>query len=65
MIQRQDGQVVFECDTCPEELETEEDDFHAALAVFKRDGWRAEKVGSEWVHTCPSCVQDERKRAFK
>lgn len=65
MIQRHEGQVVFECDACPEELETECDDFQEALAVFKRDGWRVEKVGDEWVHTCPSCADDERKRAFR
>lgn len=64
MIERLNGYVLFECDACPEELDTEEDDFHAALAVFKRDGWRAEKVGAEWVHTCPSCQQDEARRAF-
>lgn len=65
MIERHEGQVVFECDACPEELETDEDDFHTALALFKREGWKAEKVGSEWVHTCPSCQHDEAKRAFR
>lgn len=55
MIDRQKGAVVFECDGCDETLETGEDEFAAAMAMFRRDGWKAEKVGGDWVHLCPRC----------
>lgn len=59
MIDRQGGCVVFECDACDEVLDTGEDDFQTALAQMKRERWKVEKVGSDWVHTCPSCRRDD------
>jgi len=55
MIDRQKGDLVFECDTCGETYESATSDFSAAWNQAKRDGWRAKKIGSEWVHTCPVC----------
>lgn len=55
MIDRQHGEIVYECDGCPETLETGESEWADAKALFDRRGWRAEKVGSEWTHLCPRC----------
>jgi hypothetical protein len=55
MITRQHGNLVFECDTCDEVLESATSDFGAAWNQAKRDGWRAKKIGTEWVHECPNC----------
>ena len=55
MIDRQFGEITFECDACDETLETGEEDWTQAHAQFRSEGWKAEKVGDEWVHTCPKC----------
>lgn len=57
-ISRIYGDVVFTCDNCDDTLETHEDDFTTALAVSRSEGWRADKVGSEWEHRCPQCRGD-------
>lgn len=57
MIDRNGGVVVVHCDTCPEEVNTEETVFSLALAGAKRDGWRAFLVGDEWCHACPACAE--------
>ena len=55
MIDRQNGDLVFECDTCGEVLESATSDFNSAWNQAKRDGWRVKKIGTEWVHECPKC----------
>jgi hypothetical protein len=56
MIDRQfRGEITYECDACDETLETGESEWNDALAEFRRSGWLAEKVGSEWTHLCPRC----------
>lgn len=55
MIDRQHNAIVFECDGCPETLETDESEFSDAMAQLRREGWKAEKVGDEWVHLCVTC----------
>lgn len=55
MIDRQHGEIVFECDGCPETIETGESEWNDAMALFRRERWRAEKVGEEWTHLCPDC----------
>lgn len=55
MIDRQGGDLVFECDSCSETLESETSDFNSAWNRAKREGWRARKIGTEWVHECSHC----------
>ena len=55
MIDRQHGKVVFECDCCPETLETEVPDFQEAWAWARREGWQTKKVAGEWMHSCGKC----------
>lgn len=53
-----DGDLfIYECDKCnrpPEDYMG--DDFMAALAQAKADGWRAwkDRTGT-WCHSCPEC----------
>ena len=58
MLDRQEGQIVFECDACGEVLETEEKEFSEAKRRLDAADWRARKVGSDWIHTCPDCVEN-------
>jgi hypothetical protein len=55
MIDRQHGEVVFECDACDETLEPGAPEWGEAMDHFRHHGWRAEKVGDEWTHLCPGC----------
>lgn len=53
------GNGVFHCDTCPEHIETDKDDFTQALIVARRKGWKTYKgPDKQWAHACPACVED-------
>lgn len=54
------GPGAFEamCDVCPEHVEIEAASFKDAADRLKRDGWRIDNVKGEWLHTCPSCLED-------
>ena len=54
MIQREGGLLIFECDECPNYIETGTDDFRDALTFIKEEFWRvAKNSDNEWVHFCP------------
>jgi Zn finger protein HypA/HybF involved in hydrogenase expression len=55
MLDRQHNQFSYECDACDDTLETGEAEFSDALARFRCEGWKAEKIGEEWTHLCPTC----------
>jgi len=55
MIDRQHGNLVFECDSCPETFEAHTDDFAEAWFEAKREGWTSRKIANEWLHGCPRC----------
>jgi hypothetical protein len=55
MIDRQYGKLVFECDSCPETFGGDSDDFSAAWAAAKSEGWSSRKIADEWLHGCPKC----------
>lgn len=55
VLDRQHGDVVFECDGCGEVLETDTADFGSALNMLKREGWRARKFDNVWQHYCGAC----------
>lgn len=50
-----DETITFTCDACGEEYEADTDDFHDALADFKRQGGRAVLDCGEWLHMCEGC----------
>lgn len=56
MIDRQNGKVVIECDSCEEVFEGEPgEEFAVVWKAAKDDGWRTKKIGDEWVHGCERC----------
>jgi hypothetical protein len=55
MLDRQNGDIVWECDGCGDTLETETDDFDIARDMLKSEQWTTAKHGGEWVHFCPDC----------
>jgi hypothetical protein len=55
MLDRQYGEITYECDGCDDTLETGESEFSDALAMFRRLGWQAEKAGLDWTHLCLRC----------
>ena len=55
MIDRSYGKLVFECDSCPEVLETDTADFSEAWDMARADGWKAKQIGVDWLHGCAKC----------
>jgi hypothetical protein len=55
MIDRQHGEISFECDACDEVLDTSMSEWAEAMTIFRNADWRSEKVGDEWTHLCPKC----------
>ena len=53
VIDRQGGQIVFECDSCDETLETGTAEFRDAWSLAKREGWRSKKL-VKCLDTCVS-----------
>ncbi len=55
----QGGNIVWLCDCCDATFERpREDGFDAGWAEAKAKGWRAKKIGKDWVHACPDCELD-------
>lgn len=59
MLKRIRGAIVFECDRCDEEIETETRDFQISIETIRENGWSSEKVAGECLHLCPSCKETE------
>ena len=57
-IDRQHGNISFSCDSCNDSIGTELSDFVDAWNFAKREGWKAQKIGKDWVHACPHCEVD-------
>jgi len=61
-IQRTHGEVEFHCDgkSCHEVYETGEKDWNTAYSEFSESDWQTRKVGREYIHICPDCIEAER-----
>jgi hypothetical protein len=55
-IDRQKGNIVFECNGCHEVLETDTANWDTAMNLLHREHWRARKKGDEWHHYCDKCI---------
>lgn len=62
MIVREGGQLVVCCDSCPETLETDTNDFGEARSAMRLAHWTSKLVRGLWVHTCADC---ERPLGFQ
>lgn len=58
-IQRDRTYITFECDGCGDQYATMENDFRDALDKIKSEDWQVRRIGSEWMHVCPDCIEAE------
>jgi hypothetical protein len=53
------GDIVFQCDSCRETLETGTSNFDAARNLLRRAHWKpfrnSNPRGDEWLHACAAC----------
>ena len=56
VVDRQKGNIVFECDACNEVLDTKTSDWGSAMNVLRGNSWKARKEDEEWVHYCDKCI---------
>jgi hypothetical protein len=54
-IERQFGRIIFCCDWCTNQLETDEEDWNEALQVKRSEGWGSRKDGDQWIDVCEQC----------
>lgn len=52
--------VIFECDSCGEEFDTETTAFDEAVQALKDEEWWFVKEGRQWSHYCPGCKDGYR-----
>jgi len=57
MITRDHNEIVFECESCSETLETGEEEWNDAYRKFNHEGWKAVKGKGGWGHYCYKCYQ--------
>lgn len=55
MLDRQKGDIIFECDGCGATLGSETGNFDSARNLLRRERWRAVKAGDVWQHYCQAC----------
>lgn len=55
MLDRQNGQFVFECDGCGDVFEPDGEEFSRAVRSLKYEGWKISKDNDTWTHLCPNC----------
>ena len=60
MIDRQHDQIVIECDACDSVFDSGVEgcgslEWEVVWPAAKREGWKARRIGGEWLQFCPSC----------
>lgn len=58
MIHRQGGRIQIECDACDEVFKGDSGEWDEVWPEAKSEGWTTRKIGTEWLHRCPSCGAD-------
>jgi hypothetical protein len=65
-LTRDRGLIVFECDSCGENLETGTRDFDVAVAELRFEEWLTVKRKREWLHFCSrECRDDLQQRGSR
>lgn len=59
-VRREIHSVVFDCDGCSNDFDSDTNDSREAVAEVKKDGWIVRKAGDDWEHYCPVCVKGKR-----
>jgi threonine aldolase len=61
MIDRQFNTLEMICEICGEPFAGgrvyERDELAQLVADAKAEGWKFEKDGADWIHTCPECAE--------
>ena len=65
MIDRQHGNLVFECDGCGDTFETGGSEFAYVWPEARHEGWLARRVGEKIVHECPRCIPKSAVRTAR
>lgn len=65
MLEKHGITFTAECDFCGDDIDTDEDDFVAAVAAIKRAGWKVFRKLSEWFHKCDNCAAAEDSDDFE
>jgi Fe2+ or Zn2+ uptake regulation protein len=57
-IDKQHGHIIFMCDECNDDFETDSHDFMTALGRVKEEDWVVKRNDddTEWLHICPDCA---------
>lgn len=59
MIERQNDRIYIECAKCPDVfVGAKGAQIEPTLIKAKLEGWVAQPVGNDLVHTCPACGVD-------
>ena len=64
MLEKHGTTFVATCDFCPYYVDTEEDEFLAAVEKIKSEGFKVYKTGHEWNHKCGGCCEEEAGEDF-
>lgn len=54
------GRWRFQCDRCPEAIDTDRADWNEAFAEAKAEGFVAFRRDGMWFHYCRSCKESQR-----
>lgn len=52
---RDHGKIIFECDSCTANLETDSSNFDIALEELWRHNWRSYRRNGTYEHRCSDC----------
>lgn len=58
-VQREYGEIIFECDECGALLDTHTKDWQESKSVLERDNWSYARDDdtNEWLHFCETCSE--------
>lgn len=55
MLEREHGDIIWQCDGCGELLDTNTADFDAARNMLTRNQWLTKRASDGWQHFCSDC----------
>ena len=58
MIEKNGYSYQLQCDCCSNYIE-DFIDFQEVVDYKKANGWKSEKIGTEWIDKCPNCLKNK------
>ena len=65
MIDKQGKVFHLICDICGEEAECDFMEFQEAVDYKKANGWKAKKLGADWMDCCVDCIDFAKNSAMR